>query len=994
MFVGAATRGRMRLPILQLAILLLIPCAKSVADLRSSQAYDSEVNKAISSRKQGQFQDAIKEWLKLLETSKAGKDKSLNLTCHKELGILYWNTGDLKESDASFKRALLLSRELHSREDEYFALKAVEIYELYKQGKQLRSEDKYDNSKDSFAKAIDISKTIASPDHQLKCQRQLSLVYFDLGDYEAFYALNKEGLSIAQYTNNKREQINFLNNLGIYFIKLEDYASALRYCEQALNKSTELNDVQGETYSLSNLGVIYQELGNYEKSLDCISKSLAIDKETNDHLQLSTDYLNRGVIFRKRGLLTEDQRDLDSALADFILSLSLARDTNDQRAQIAALNNIGSLFTDRDQFGAALEKFQEAYKLARKLQDNEKISRILNNLGILSYELGKPAEANRYFQQAIDIANENRDEQVLWEIYLERANSLIQEHNYKDAVDNYRKSISIVEGVRSSIDVEDLKASYLGTDKRLEAYQNLIDLLATLHKTAPAKGYDKEAFDYLERAKARAFLDGLEVAQVDISQGISPILANREKELMLDIARSYNKLLASGLSAEGREAISDRIKTSEDKLESLKREIRTTSPAYADLKYPQVITCKEVRERLVSPGVVFFAYAIGKQASHGFAISPLGLKVFDVPPRAILQQQVTAYRKVISDRQNRDFHLGRELYQELVAPGLDPSIKKLVIVPDDILNLLPFETLLTSPDPGSWLIRDYPVGYVPSLSSLRVLIQRHGNGGRPRKDLLAIGNPVYGFGDDGKPASPDSPVFYDLSSSSGVNLPALKFSGLEIENVSRLFPRSKVTVLERESATKRWLRSNPLSDYKIIHFAAHSVIDDKKPARSAIVLSYPKNQGGGGLLRTRDIYNLKLNADLVTLSACQTGLGQFIRGEGIEGLSRGFFYAGASSVLMSLWSVNDQATYLLMERFYRHLKAGESLMEALRDAQLEMIRSRSLSHPYYWAGFVLSGRTDARVFPGRHMSVVLLVVVVGLSTLIAFSIVLQKRRKF
>ena len=170
------------------------------------------------------------------------------------------------------------------------------------------------------------------------------------------------------------------------------------------------------------------------------------------------------------------------------------------------------------------------------------------------------------------------------------------------------------------------------------------------------------------------------------------------------------------------------------------------------------------------------------------------------------------------------------------------------------------------------------------------------------------------------------------------------------------------------------------------------MVDDKKPARSAIILSFNADQAEDRLLQTRDIYNLKLNADLVTLSACQTGLGQFIRGEGIEGLSRPFFYAGSSSVLMSLWAVNDQATSQLMERFYRHLRASESLMEALRNAKLEMITSGTLSHPYYWAGFIISGKADARPFSGRLDLVLLLASLVGLSLLIVLVVAVFRHK--
>ena len=164
-------------------------------------------------------------------------------------------------------------------------------------------------------------------------------------------------------------------------------------------------------------------------------------------------------------------------------------------------------------------------------------------------------------------------------------------------------------------------------------------------------------------------------------------------------------------------------------------------------------------------------------------------------------------------------------------------------------------------------------------------------------------------------------------------------------------------------ATEDKLKSLPLADYRILHFATHGLIDDANPARSSILLTVDRDPAEDGLLQMREIFNLILRADLVTLSGCRTGLGQFIRGEGIDNLSRAIFYAGASSVLMSLWAVDDEASSHLMSRFYVHLRSARSIEDALRRAQLEMIRSRKASHPYYWAGFIVTGTADQILYP-------------------------------
>ena len=215
----------------------------------------------------------------------------------------------------------------------------------------------------------------------------------------------------------------------------------------------------------------------------------------------------------------------------------------------------------------------------------------------------------------------------------------------------------------------------------------------------------------------------------------------------------------------------------------------------------------------------------------------------------------------------------------------------------------------------------YPSWSFPSIvmiSSLYELIDRKKENGLKRSmELLALGDPYFGSleteenGED---------ILKGFFSTNNFSLYRLEYSGIEIEKIGALFPANKKTIFERESASEDQLKNHRLEDYKILHFATHSLIDDKKPDRSSIVLSLDSDQKEDGLLRMDEIYNLNLNSDLVTLSACQTGLGQLIRGEGIEGINRAFFFAGASSVLMSLWAVNDQATYQLMERFYTSIR--------------------------------------------------------------------------
>ncbi len=453
------------------------------------------------------------------------------------------------------------------------------------------------------------------------------------------------------------------------------------------------------------------------------------------------------------------------------------------------------------------------------------------------------------------------------------------------------------------------------------------------------------------------------MADIDIVKGVDPKLLMKERLLTREISKSYTRLLTAGLPDEDRKNIMAQVKNTEEQLDALKREIRTTSPAYADLKYPTALEYGQARKLIPDNETVFLAYSLGDDASWCFLISKKALQVFELPGKKEIRDKVIAYRKVISDPENRDFALGHELYRILVPASVGSKAGKLVIIPDDILSLLPFEALLTGSAPRRWLAETCSISYVPSLSSLLALEKRHSVEHAPKRPVFAVGDPVYRTAALEGDMSGLTGSIQAVGPWAGTGLERLKYSGLEAGEVARIFKAGKSDLLLGEKATEDSIKAARLGDYRVIHLAAHAYVDDKNPLRSSIVLSLDNDPAEDGLLQMREIYNLRLNADLVTLSACQTGLGQFIRGEGISGINRAFFYAGASSVCMSFWTVNDEATFQMMERFYEHLKSGLSINEALHMTKVEMIGSGTLSHPYYWASFIVSGKTEKKVFP-------------------------------
>jgi CHAT domain-containing protein len=431
-------------------------------------------------------------------------------------------------------------------------------------------------------------------------------------------------------------------------------------------------------------------------------------------------------------------------------------------------------------------------------------------------------------------------------------------------------------------------------------------MLCSFHEKDKTKGYDILAFQYAERSKSRVLL-----------------------ELLTESAANINK---------------------------------ETDQKSEALKHPEPVSLKEAQALCPDKNTVILEYSVGDSSSCLWVITQSAHQLFRLPPRKLLQEQIESFRFALlnPDQTNNEFFTrgGYSLYQKLLQPAEPYLTKKtkLIVIPDGILNYLPFEVLLTenkginTGTPYSvlpFLIKKYPVSYVQSASVLKSLLSEQ-SGVRQadpgNKKLVAFGDPVY-------------ENVNDTSRSSSKNYQRLEYTGKEIENIASLFKKGNADIYLRGDATEENIkREGELKKFNYVHFATHGFIDEAKPDLSSLVLTQDNNSEEDGFLQATEIFNLNLNADLVVLSACQTGLGKLIRGEGMVGLTRAFMYAGTPSVLVSLWSVKDASTATLMTDFYKNLiKEKLSKTEALRKAQLSMLGDEKFAHPFYWAPFVIVG---------------------------------------
>jgi tetratricopeptide (TPR) repeat protein len=944
--------------------------------------YASLVSSGEQSRLRGDFDLSIQCFEEILALANSMDDVSGQVQALKELGLLFWNIGQIDKSTKSFQEALFLT-DKSMPEDKKELRNKIDISTFYKDGKRYRNQSQFQNSITSFTLAVALAQKINSREHLVKCFRQLGVTYWEMKNVDGFYKTTKQALELAKTIHHRIEEGRCSYNIGLYFNEIHDYSQALKHYEDALSIFQEMNKISDESNCLVNISDIYIQLGNYEKALQNLTDVLIIDRQIDEDLYVAMDLNNIGVIYRKKGLQAGKSEDLLKALTAFEESLFISRQIQEKKVEVQCLNNMGTVYTDLNKYSEALRYMFMGLEIAQGLRDEEEVATILLNMGTVHAKQGRFEQAAEVFDKAIELAYQINEKSILWEAHAKAGLVFKEMNNFGAALDHFNKSIELIEDIRSKIHLEELKASYFGSDERIDSYYNLVDLFYHMSQEYPDQNHLKHAFETMEKAKARVFLDRLELSRIEFGRDVNPDLLDKEDELMGEISNINAALIKSGLDQEQKQEQLNKLDEFEQELETLNRKIRLNSPEYANLKYPQSVSFEEAQASLPDGSTAYFAYCIGKDCSYAFVITRDKIKVFPLPPADMLREDVKDYLQIITDKNRLNFKLGFELFSLLVQPGLDYGVNRIIFIPDDILHFLPFETLLTQKDNLRWLVQDYRVSYVPSITSYREILLRK-KGKNRKKDILSFGNPDFGEYEGTKNS------FANLSrdeTRDDFRLNPLKYSQLEVDKIAALFKKNRRDIYTKEKATETTLKRAALMDYKIIHFATHGLIDNRNPVRSSIVLSLKDQSSEDGFLQMREVFDLKLDADLVTLSACQTGLGQFIKGEGIEGINRAFFFAGASSVLMSLWSVNDQASYQFMHRFYAHLRSADSIVDALRRSKIEMINSEALSHPFYWAGFIVSGKADKVLFfSGRSKKVfpaVLFAFLFGVSLFIA-----------
>tara|TARA_B100000315_G_scaffold65051_1_gene59014 strand:- start:478 stop:4080 length:3603 start_codon:yes stop_codon:yes gene_type:complete len=902
-------------------------------------------------------------------------------------GRIYFDQNDKSKSLALFKKALEISHNVEYQE----AIGEIteEIGDAYRGMGYLSIPVKY------YKRVLNIIQEAGDSAKEGDILYTVGQLYSGMGDYEKAQEVLNEAVQIYKKHNMIYERGETLVEIGKANCNQGNYLNAIENLQEALKIFEGVSDSDSsKSFALTTLGGVYRLLGDDETAKDIENKVKGnIDRrnewdqlkflqqqafnffkeEKKDRalhairkiLNLSKEADNK--VFERMcissiGLIYKSNLEFSKALGFYKQALEVSRKYSDKGGELVELLNIATTYDSPwlSDYPNALGYYKQALVIAKKLGNKPSEEKCLSSIGLIYMGQEKDEEAEKYLKKALLVSSEMGAQERIWETQRKLGLLACFSGDQQKAKSYFGEAIDTIESIRGKISVDKLKTSFI--EDKLSVYSSMIFTLLELKEV-------EEAFNYVERAKSRALLDLLG-NNIKFRKGKDEELSQEERKLQ----RRINELLGKVQNEQSQPKEKQRsalnvwnkeLKKARRRYSKLLLEMKRKSPELYSLAVVNSLDLKEVQE-LIEPDTTLLVYyifhdtpndeytircwAVNKNESFvsGCTVSSLPFKI-------------KTLREKITKRHSNYDKEAKELYDLLIGP-VKPYIKtkRIGISPHSELHNLPFQALINADasrndkdNQNHFLIEEYEIFYVPSASVLKFVLEKRKE--VPEDNVLAFGNPEL--------------------EERGLDLP---YAEEEVRKIKESYPET--TLYLNKKATEE--KAKQLSgDYDIIHFASHSEFNPEFPMFSCIKMAKEKNEDGR--LEVHEIFNLDLdNASLVTLSACETGLGKLSKGDEMIGLTRGFIYAGTPSIVASLWKVNDKSTSDLMSLFYKNLKT-HSKVEALRMAQLEMINGEvgrgivrgvggitaseegegssdpqmtvNGSHPYFWAPFILLG---------------------------------------
>lgn len=909
----------------------------------------------------------LKSALQIFESHGDQRGKASSST---NLGLSYGRTGEGREAIKLFEVSLRI-RQLDND-------KVNEIRAINNLGGAYQSLGEFRKALDYFEQALRIWEESKSRDLAAGLNN-VGLIYEKLGLWQTAIDHYQKSLAVIEQGGPTETKPTTLYNLGELYSRLNDSSRALESYEKALTIQRELKNYSEEAKILAHIGTVHISQNNTQEALKYLEQVLRIP-ETHPNVKIpprdrAYTLLGLGEVYRLQGKPRE-------ALQYFEQARKEAEDVADRQQESDAQQKLGETHQTLRDWNRAQESYEKALALRRQLEDR----------------LG---EATTLYH----IANLKRDL-----------------NQFREAAEASAAALKQFEALRENIVSHQLRTSYFETTQ--QCFELYVDVKFQLYRTSSDVRHVEEAFTANEQAHARTLVDILAQASTLIRQGVNPAVLQKKQALLESLNSRANLRNALLNEKEVQQRAHDRKRTKENlqaltltkgrltdmaaviktliaQIDDLDTQIRRESPKYAALTKPQTLNLQEIQSELLDDDTILLEYSLGDRRSFAFVVSSTSvMKAIELPKRAEIEpvarrlgsalrarnvrverEQPGQYTSRI-DKANAEYIEAASVLSKMVIEPVASLLgkKRVVVVADGALQLIPFAVLPVSPNSARaaattprLLIDDYEIVMLPSASVLGV--QRRELKGRKIAPhaVAVLANPVFESSDERvraakRPAStqvaavvpqemkrPALPLSRD---SRGQWVLPLPYSEKEAKAIEKVAPPGETMLALNFKASRSTMMNPALSQYRIVHLATHAVTDPDHPELSEIILSLVDENGAeqDGRVRLYEIYNLNLPAELVVISACDSGVGKQLKGEGLIALTRGFMYAGAARVVASLWKVDDTATAALMTEFYKEMFTnGRDEAAALRAAQLTVSKQKRWREPYFWAGFVLQG---------------------------------------
>jgi tetratricopeptide (TPR) repeat protein len=791
---------------------------------------------------------------------------------------------------------------------------------LTNQGSYQMNLGRYDLALEHLSQAYGILQQGSHVADLARCVGLISLTYVATGKYN----LAEENAQVAlqlrreHYGDSHEAVAASYNDLGLVYTSI-DQDKALEFYEQALEVYKKLH---GSTHSKiaiasTNIGILYREIELYGDAVNNLEAALAIWKST-----YPAGHPNEAFVHRNLGQTYFAMGNTGTALKYFQQALDLYRKFyGNKHPEISStLNQIGVARLQEFHYEAALADFQEAICAnvpsfnQKQIRINPPISEYYNGI-VLLYSLRLKAQGleDLHFGKTLSM-----NELKLAQSTLYLCDSLIDiiRHESTDEADK----ISL--GSLAS-----------------EVYEDGVRVSIALSEIAlKPRAFRESAFYFGEKSKSAVLQESIADTQAKSFAGIPAETVDQEKNLKSSIALLSQKL-SQKPTPEEEKYLRESLISLKHEYASFTQQLEKSYPEYYNLKFnvasPSVLQLQMLLKE--DEAIVSYFVATRGQRLYQFILTRMDFKSHSAPIPPEFERSTRGFNNGIFYRDFSAYQKSSSILYKVLKPRVPSRIRELIIVPAGRLGTLPFEALATNTNDAE------------GFESLHFLIDRFAISYEFSTGLIAQKSK------NDLAASPSILLCAPVDFPPNDELESLPATEQEVREISALFTGSTKKVITHQEANEAAVKSKTLSDYNLLHFATHGIVDEVDPERSRIFLN--ENAGEDGELYASEIYNLSMNADLAVLSACQTGLGKYSEGEGVIGLSRALVYAGARNLVVSFWSVADESTARLMTDFYADLvnDKTKSFRESLRRAKIKMINDKNYAAPYYWAPFILIG---------------------------------------